>query len=374
MQRVFHNEVGQPQLQLDGRFALRIINRASFPVQRNGSELVRGQRGREERTKRVLVEVHCIEVDFAGLFRRVELARDVETAARFRALPHRQREAAKPGELVFDPDIEIECGLVILKLIVAVAPGEIAQHEVARCGGLQAFPQGERGQFDRPRGGAELGQGGYFHQAGHGPFESDLGAQVAALDRIICGTVGREQRLARLAKGQPIFINGDIFEIDELTGELELNIGAVHCVGTEPGAQILNLRRQIRLQLFSVLLRQHVQLRVDLSAHRQAAQQELPVEEIQFVQGQSERGFLETRLALAPAQVHRLVQRGPEQLVRALFAAQIELLHQRTLVRQVDRHLVFEVQIERGGGLGSLPDAELAAGKFSIGGNDRGFL
>src|SRR5206468_10254794 len=103
-----HDEVRQPQLQFDGRCALRIVARAAFAVQGNGSELVRGQRGREERTKRILVEVHRAEVEFASFFVRVEFARDVEAAARFGALSHRERDSPKLGEFVSYPDIKIE--------------------------------------------------------------------------------------------------------------------------------------------------------------------------------------------------------------------------------------------------------------------------
>src|SRR5439155_25128123 len=97
----------------------------------NGSELVRRQGRREKRAERILIEVRGGEIELARLLREVVFTRQVETAARFKALPHGQRDASKLGHLVFDADIEVERRLVILELIIVVAPGEIAQHRVA---------------------------------------------------------------------------------------------------------------------------------------------------------------------------------------------------------------------------------------------------
>ena len=167
--------------------------------------------------------------------------------------------------------------------------------------------------------------------------------------------------MIRLAESQSVFFDGRIFEIGELAGQLKLHIGAIHFVRAKLRAEILDLRRQIRLQLFAILLRQEIELRVHFSAHGQAADENLPVGEVQLIDGQLQRRFLEPGLALAPAQIHWLVQRGAEQVVLVLFDGNVQLLQERRLVVEVDCDLVIEIQIQRRRGLFALPNAELAS-------------
>ena len=115
----------------------------------NRDEFVRHEGRREKRAERILVEVHCIEVEFAGTFREIVPAGDVEAAARIEALPHGQRNAPELRRLVLHAKVEVERRLVILELIIAVTSREIAQHQVARRAGFAALAQGERRQFER---------------------------------------------------------------------------------------------------------------------------------------------------------------------------------------------------------------------------------
>ena len=136
------------------------------------------------------------------MLREVVSASEVETAARFRTLPHGQRDASKLGQLVFDADIEVERRLVILELIIAAAAGEIAQHRVARGARFLALSQGQRSQFDSSCRSVELRDDDLLEQRGQGCLQGYLRAQVAAVKRITGGTVGGERRLAPLAEGE----------------------------------------------------------------------------------------------------------------------------------------------------------------------------
>ena len=158
---------------------VRVIARVAFGVQREGDEFVRRERRREKRAERILVEVHRLEDEFARVFRRVVLAGDIETAARFGTLAQGECDASKLGHVVFDADIEIESGLVILQLVIAVSPGEITQHKVARRARLRALAQSERRQFNCSGRGADLREGDDLEQSRQGAFDRRLRAQVA---------------------------------------------------------------------------------------------------------------------------------------------------------------------------------------------------
>ena len=112
-------------------------------------------------------------------------------------------------------------------------------------------------------------------------------------------------------------------------------------------AQLLDAGGHIGLQLLAALLREQPELRVHFAADGQLAHEELPVGDVQFVDRQLQRRFVETGLALAPAQVHWLVQGGAEQVVLALVAQQVEFLDQGGFVIQVDGDLVIEIEVKR---------------------------
>ena len=164
------------------------------------------------------------------MFGEIALAGGFETAARFGALAHREGQASHLGNVVLHADIVIDGGLGILELIIPVASREIAEGKIAGGAGLLAFAQGERGQFDGAGRGIELGDAGQFEQAGEGPFDRRLGAQIAAVRYVARRTGCREQRLVRLAESEGIFFDRRLFEIGKLSGHLKLNIGAVHFV------------------------------------------------------------------------------------------------------------------------------------------------
>ena len=318
--RIGDEEVQHFEVALHGRVALRVKLRRGVRVDRGGGERQLTERGGDERAQRVLVQVHEFELRLTGLFREIEVAADGEIARRQPGLLERAAEFLDVHLLAFHRDIASERSLEAVEAIRHRHRGEVREREVANDraveGKVVRFVRREillreaAGEAEQARGCLHVGPREQCGEARQARVPARLNVRILRLDAHDARRAEREDRLLQVRHGRGQLGDLNLVEIIHRRADQRGDVGLIELVGAEPRGNARDVVGEVELEFLAGLLRDDARAEVHDARDDVRPEERAPLGEVEIRHAESERGFIDRAVGLAPIELHRLGERG----------------------------------------------------------------